>query len=70
MEPEEEAPDSGRSEKMVGEEDEEQQEDLRDIRPAAALSIENEQSSSSSLLNKCILIALIVAVSMGFHGKY
>lgn len=63
---EEEVLESGQSEEE--EEDEEQE----GGRPAAALGVQGVQDQSSSILNKCILIALIVAISMGFghfHGK-
>lgn len=71
-EPEEEALESGQSEEGEDEEDEGQQEEQADIRPAAALGVQSVRGQGSSILNKCILIALIVAISMGFghfHGK-
>lgn len=63
-EEEEEAWESGQSEE---EEDEGQQEEQVEVRPAAALDV---QGQGSSVLNKCILIALIVAISMGFGHFY
>lgn len=69
-EPEEEALESGQSEE---EEDEGQQEEKEDVRPAAAPGVQSVQGQGSSILNKCIVIALIVAISMGFghfHGKW
>ncbi|XP_030269817.1 cell cycle progression protein 1 isoform X3 [Sparus aurata] len=73
-EEEEEAPKSGQSEKEEeeDEEDDGEQEEQAEARPpAAALDGQNVQVQGSSILNKCILIALVVAISMGFghfHG--
>nr|XP_046242008.1 cell cycle progression protein 1 isoform X2 [Scatophagus argus] len=76
-EPEEEetALESGQSEEEEREEDEVQREELAEelaeVRPAAAPDVRSVQGQRSSILNKCILIALVVAISMGFghfHG--
>lgn len=72
-EEEEEALESGQSEKEEeDEEDDGEQEEQAEARPhAAALDGQNVQVQGSSILNKCILIALVVAISMGFghfHG--
>ena len=73
-EEEEEALKSGQSEKEEegDEEDDGEQEEQAEARPpAAALDGQNVQVQGSSILNKCILIALVVAISMGFghfHG--
>ncbi|XP_076583705.1 cell cycle progression protein 1 [Chaetodon auriga] len=72
---EEEALESGQSEEEEEEEDEEedddegQQEEQAEVRPAAALDVQM-QGQGSSILNKCILIALVVAISMGFGHFY
>lgn len=67
-EPEDEL-ESGHSEE---EEDEGQQEPQVEVRPAATLHVQNGQGQGSSILNKCILVALVVAISMAFghfNGK-
>lgn len=66
---EEEELESGHSEE---EEDEGQQEPPVEVQPAAAPHVQNGQGQRSSILNKCILIALVVAISMAFghfNGK-
>ncbi|KAF7660576.1 hypothetical protein LDENG_00279210 [Lucifuga dentata] len=60
-EPEEEAVESDTSEQ----EEEEKQQEQENVRPSAP-----PQGQSSSILNKCILLALVVAVSMGFGHFY
>ncbi|XP_041798800.1 cell cycle progression protein 1 isoform X2 [Chelmon rostratus] len=72
--PEEEALESGQSEEEMEEEEEEeedegQQEEQTEVRPAAALDV-RMQGHGSSILNRCILIALVVAISMGFGHFY
>ncbi|KAM9366077.1 cell cycle progression protein 1 isoform 2-T2 [Symphorus nematophorus] len=67
---EEEAAESGHSEEEEKEEEDEgQQEEQAEVRTAAALDV-RKQGQSSSILNKCILIALVVAISMGFGHFY
>lgn len=53
------------------EEDAQQLETQTDVK-AAFLGVQNVKEQKSSVLNKCIMVALIVALSMGFghfHGK-
>ena len=64
-----EVAESGHSEEEKEEEDEGQQEEQAEVRPAAALDA-RVQGRSSSILNKCILIALVIAISMGFGHFY
>ncbi|KAM3625132.1 uncharacterized protein V6R79_007308 [Siganus canaliculatus] len=62
---------SGQSEEGVKEEDTGQQEQAEVGDAPPALDVQNVRRQSSSILNKCILIALVVAISMGFghfHG--
>ncbi|XP_019126071.1 cell cycle progression protein 1 isoform X3 [Larimichthys crocea] len=70
-EEEEEVLESGLSDEEE-EEGEAQQEEQAEVRPAtAAAPGVRVQGQGSSILNKCILIALVVAISMGFghfHG--
>lgn len=70
---EEEALESGPSEDEEEEEEEvgeeTQQREQAEVRPAAALEVQ-VQGQGSSVLNKCILLALIVAISMGFGHFY
>ncbi|XP_070821723.1 cell cycle progression protein 1 isoform X2 [Chaetodon trifascialis] len=74
---EEEALESGQSEEEEEEEEEEkeeddtkgQQEEQAEVRPTAGLDVQR-QRQGSSILNKCILIALVVAISMGFGHFY
>ncbi|XP_051235164.1 cell cycle progression protein 1 isoform X2 [Dicentrarchus labrax] len=61
---EEEALESDQSE-----EDEGQQEEQAEVRPAGVPDVQM-QGQGSSILNKCILIALVVAISMGFGHFY
>lgn len=72
-EEEEEVLESGLSDEEE-EEGEAQQEEQAEVRPAtAAAPGVRVQGQGSSILNKCILIALVVAISMGFghfHGKF
>lgn len=71
-EPEEEV-ESGHSEEEEDEEQQEPQEPQVEVRPAAALHVQSGQGQGSSILNKCILIALVVAISMAFghfNGKF
>lgn len=66
----EEELESGHSEE---EEDEGHREPQDDVRPAAAAHVQTGQGRGSSILNKCILIALVVAISMAFghfNGKF
>lgn len=63
----EEALESGHSDDE--EENEGQQEEQAEVRPAAALDV-RVQGQGTSILNKCILIALVVAISMGFGHFY
>ena len=67
-EPEEELLESGQSEEGEEEDDEEEQEKQADVR--SAVGIQHVRAKGSSFLNKSILIALIVAVSMGFGHFY
>ncbi|XP_071344439.1 cell cycle progression protein 1 isoform X2 [Trachinotus anak] len=71
-EPEEE--ERGPSEEEEGEEEEEvaeetQQEEQAEVRPATAQDVQM-QGQGSSILNKCILLALVIAISMGFGHFY
>ncbi|XP_022598798.1 cell cycle progression protein 1 isoform X2 [Seriola dumerili] len=66
---EEEALESGPSEEEEEVEEETQQEEQAEVRPAAALHV-RMQGQGSSILNKCILLALIIAISMGFGHFY
>lgn len=70
---EEEALESGHSEEEDEDEDEDEevkeQEEQAGVRPAAALDVQM-QGQGSSILNKCILIALVVAISMGYGHFY
>ncbi|XP_040890471.1 cell cycle progression protein 1 isoform X2 [Toxotes jaculatrix] len=72
-EEEEEGLESGLSEEEKEEEEEVQEEKLQEeqaeVRPAAALDV-RIQGQGSSILNKCILLALIIAISMGFGHFY
>lgn len=68
-EPEEEeeaALESGQSEEEEEEERDEGEQEA-EVKPAAALDV---RMQGSSILNKCILIALVVAISMGFGHFY
>lgn len=59
------------------EEEEEEEEDAQQLEmqtdvKASSLGAQNVKDHRSSVLNKCIIVALIVALSMGFghfHGK-
>uniref|UniRef100_A0A1A7Z4E1 Cell cycle progression 1 n=1 Tax=Iconisemion striatum TaxID=60296 RepID=A0A1A7Z4E1_9TELE len=67
---EEEEEGSPESHSSEGEEKEEEEEEQADVRPAAPLD-ERGRGHDGGVLNKCILLALIVAISMGFghfHG--
>lgn len=72
---EEEALESGHSEEEDEDEDEDEDEEVKEqeeqagVRPAAALDVQM-QGQGSSILNKCILIALVVAISMGYGHFY
>ncbi|GLD58430.1 cell cycle progression protein 1 isoform X1 [Lates japonicus] len=66
---EEEALESGPSEEEEEEEEEQQQEEQAEVRPAAAQDVQM-QGQGSSILNKCILLALVIAISMGFGHFY
>ncbi|XP_026175758.1 cell cycle progression protein 1 isoform X2 [Mastacembelus armatus] len=71
-EEEEEARESGPSDGEVKEKEENQekkQEVQADVTPAAAPDFPT-QGQSSSVLNRCILLALIIAMSMGFGHFY
>lgn len=72
-EPEEEGTlETGPSEEKEEEEEvkeETQQEAQAEVRPAAALDV-RMQGQGSSILNKCILLALVIAISMGFGHFY
>uniref|UniRef100_A0A3Q1H1K9 Cell cycle progression 1 n=1 Tax=Acanthochromis polyacanthus TaxID=80966 RepID=A0A3Q1H1K9_9TELE len=56
-------------EEEEAEEETQQEEDWTEVRPTAAVNV-RDQGQSSSILNKCILLALIVAISMGFGHFY
>lgn len=62
-EPEEEAVESGLSEKE--EEDDKEEKLQAKLKPTAP-----PHGQSSSILNKCILLALVIAISMGFGHFY
>ncbi|XP_070700409.1 cell cycle progression protein 1 isoform X2 [Pempheris klunzingeri] len=67
---EEEARESGHSDEEEEEVKEpKEQEEQAGVRPAAALDV-RVQGQSSSILNKCILIALVIAISMGYGHFY
>lgn len=69
---EEEALESGLSEEEEEEEEvkeDKQQKEQAEVRPDSALDV-RMQGQGSSILNKCILLALIVAISMGFGHFY
>uniref|UniRef100_UPI0037E98603 cell cycle progression protein 1 isoform X2 n=1 Tax=Semicossyphus pulcher TaxID=241346 RepID=UPI0037E98603 len=69
---EEEVLESNHSEEEKEEEEveeEKQQEEQTEVCPAAALDVQM-QRPGSSILNKCILIALVIAISMGFGHFY
>lgn len=74
-EEEEEAAESGPSEAEEEKDEEEeeevvgetQQKEHGEVRPAAALEV---HGPGRSVLNRCILLALIVAISMGFGHFY
>uniref|UniRef100_A0A3B5BC48 Cell cycle progression 1 n=1 Tax=Stegastes partitus TaxID=144197 RepID=A0A3B5BC48_9TELE len=51
------------------EEEEEEEEEWTEVGPTAALNV-RAQGQGSSVLNKCVLLALIIAVSMGFGHFY
>uniref|UniRef100_A0A7N9AKX7 Cell cycle progression 1 n=1 Tax=Mastacembelus armatus TaxID=205130 RepID=A0A7N9AKX7_9TELE len=71
-EEEEEARESGPSDGEVEEKEvnqEKKQEVQADVTPAAAPDFPT-QGQSSSVLNRCILLALIIAMSMGFGHFY
>lgn len=71
-EEEEAALETGQSEEEE-EEDEGQRAEQTDVGADALVGVRREKGQSSSILNSCILIALIVAFSMSFghfHGKF
>lgn len=54
------------------EEDAGQLEMQTNVKAPSSLGVENVKDHSSRTLNKCIMVALIIAISMGFghfHGK-
>lgn len=60
-----------------GEEEEEEDADAEQLETqtdvkASSLGVQNVKEHKSSVLNKCVMVALIIALSMGFghfHGK-
>lgn len=54
------------------EEDAEQLEMQTNVKAPSSLNVQNVKDHSGSTLNKCIMVALIIAISMGFghfHGE-
>lgn len=71
-EPEDEEPDMSQYEDEEEEEDAGQLEMQTDVRVPPSLGVPNVKEQSSGTLNKCIMVALIIAISMGFghfHGE-
>ncbi len=66
-EEEEEVLESGRSEEEEEEEEEDEGQQEAEVKPAAGQDV---RTQGSSILNKCILIALVIAISMGFGHFY
>uniref|UniRef100_A0A3P8T4N5 Cell cycle progression 1 n=1 Tax=Amphiprion percula TaxID=161767 RepID=A0A3P8T4N5_AMPPE len=67
--PSDEEEDEEEKEEEEVQEKTQQEEDWTEVRPTAALNVRG-QGQGSSILNKCILLALIVAISMGFGHFY
>lgn len=71
-EPEDEELDLSQHEEEEDDDEDAEQLEMQGNVKGSSLDLQNVKDHSSSVLNKCIMVALIIAISMGFghfHGK-